>query len=139
MASRNSNPIDRDHDFTPLVIRGKNAPPSRNININNIKSKSEVQSHSNSMNVTALERKINEGVVTEPPKITRTISTLFSTKRQEIMIGDKKMTQKDLAQRVNLPVADITSIENGSMVMNHENKMKVRKVQRVLNIPHIDL
>lgn len=139
MASRNSNPVDRDHDFTPLIIRGKNAPPPRNINLNNIKRKSDVQPKSNGLNAASLERKIDEGVVTEPPKIARTISTLFSTKRQEIMIGDKKMTQKDLAQRVNLPVADITSMENGSMVMNHDNKMKVRKVQRALNIPHLEL
>jgi ribosome-binding protein aMBF1 (putative translation factor) len=107
--------------------------------MNNIKSKSEVQPHNNSMNASSLERKIDEGVVTEPPKIARNISSIFSTKRQEIMIGDKKMTQKDLAQRVNLPVADITSMENGSMIMNHDNKIKVRKVQRVLNIPHLDL
>jgi len=123
-------------DFKPLIIHGKGTP-SRNININNVKNKTDV--HHTGMNAAALERKIDEGVISEPPKISREIATMFSSKRLEIMVGDKKMTQKDLAQRVNLPVGDISAIENATMVLNHENKMKVRKVQRTLGIPKLDL
>jgi ribosome-binding protein aMBF1 (putative translation factor) len=74
-----------------------------------------------------------------PPKISRDVSNIISSKRQEQMIGDKKMTQKDLAGRVNLPVSDITSMENGSMILNHENKMKIRKVQQFLKITELNL
>jgi ribosome-binding protein aMBF1 (putative translation factor) len=124
-------------DFKPLILRNPNAAKKREINLDNVQKKSDV--NHTGMNASALERKIEEGKVTLPPKISRDVSNIISSKRQEQMIGDKKMTQKDLAGRVNLPVSDITSMENGSMILNHENKMKIRKVQQFLKITELNL
>ncbi len=52
-------------------------------------------------------------------------------KRMEIfrLRSEKKLTQKQLAQKCNMPISDISSIESGHAIYDHN---KVQKILRVL-------
>jgi len=129
-------------DFNTVVIRGKSAPPKRDINLNNVHAKSDLY-RTNSMNAAALERKIDDGAVTVPKTVPSNVSALFRDTRIAIKNSeDKSLTQDAFAKQCCVPKVDakfIQQLESGQLLLNHDNKMIVRKLQAKLKIPHFDL
>ena len=130
-------------DFKPLIIHGTNPVKSRNISIDNVHSKSELYQTGNTMNAASLERKIDDGKVTVPKSIPQSVSKLFRDARMNIKDADgKSMTQVDFAKYACVPKVDgkfINMLEGGSLLLNHDNKTTLRKLQAKLKIPHFDL
>ena len=128
-------------DFNTVVIRGKSAPPKRDINLNNVHAKSDLY-RTNSM-YAALERKIDDGAVTVPKTVPSNVSALFRDARIAIKNAeDKSLTQDAFAKQCCVPKVDakfIQQLESGQLLLNHDNKMIVRKLQAKLKIPHFDL
>ena len=129
-------------DFKPLIIHGKNAQKSRNISIANVHSKADVH-HTNGMNAAALERKIDEGKMSVPQKIPANVSAMFRDARMAIKTAEgNSITQDVFAKQCCVPKVDskfISMLEGGSLLLNHDNKMTVRNLQRKLKISHFDL
>lgn len=129
-------------DFTPLIIRGKNPPKSRNVSIDNVKTKTELY-RTNGMNAASLERKIESGDVMAPQKIPKDVSDLFRNARLAMKtVEDKSYTQDMFAKHCNVPKVDskfIQQLESGALLMNHENKLTIRKLQTKLKIPQFAL
>jgi hypothetical protein len=129
-------------DFKPLIIHGKSAQPKRDINLGNVHAKSDLH-RTNSMNCSSIERKIDEGSVTVPKTIPLSVSNLFRNARLAIKNAeDKSLTQDAFAKHCSVPKVDtkfIQQLESGQLMLNHDNKMIVRKLQAKLKIPHFDL
>ena len=129
-------------DFKTVIIRGKNAPAKRDINLNNVHAKSDLN-RTNSMNAAALERKIDGGDITVPKTVPSNVSALFRDARLAIKNAeDKSLTQDAFAKQCCVPKVDakfIQQLESGQLLLNHDNKMIVRKLQAKLKIPHFDL
>ena len=129
-------------DFKTVVIRGKSAPPKREINLNNVHAKSDLN-RTNSMNAASLERKIDGGDVTVPKTVPSNVSALFRDARLVIKNAEEKsLTQDAFAKQCCVPKVDakfIQQLESGQLLLNHDNKMIVRKLQAKLKIPHFDL
>jgi len=128
-------------DLKTVVIHGKNPTRQPTIQHGTVKS----PHHANTMNGAAIEKKIDDGTMTTPPMIPPAVSRLIIDHRVKTKVGDKTMTQLQLATAANqkggrgiLP-KDITDMENGQMLVNHTNKLKIRAVQKALGIPHFDL
>lgn len=134
--------MSNNMDLKPLIIHGKNAPKSRNISIENVKSKADLH-RTNGMNATSLERKIESGDITVPQKVPKTVSKMFVDARLTMKTPeDKSYTQEMFAKHYSVPKVDvkfIQQLENGSLLMNHDNKITIRKFQAKLKIPHFDL
>ena len=80
-----------------------------------------------------IEEAIDNGTSAGPPKIPRNIYCQIQSQRMEK--GFK--TQQDLAMIVKNPrvtVGDIKDMENGSMILNPQNRQKVQAVFRTLDI-----
>jgi hypothetical protein len=124
-------------DFKTVVIHGKNAPKSRDINLNNVKTKAEMN-RTGGMNAASLERKIDAGTVTVPKTIPRDISTIFQKHRTSIVNAEgKSMTQDAFAKQCCVPRVDtkfIQQLESGQLLLNHDNKTTLRALQRKLKI-----
>lgn len=104
------------------------------------------QSHQvNGMNSSALERKIDSGEVSIAPSISRDAGQTIALARQQKMVGEKAMTQVQLANLANqrggkaINQKDISEMESGRLILNHENKLKVRAVQKALGIAKLDI
>ena len=99
----------------------------------------------NGMNSSALERKIDNGEVSVAPSISRDAGQTIATTRQQKMVGEKAMTQVQLANLANqrggkaINQKDISEMESGRLILNHENKLKVRAVQKALGIAKLDI
>ena len=99
----------------------------------------------NGMNSSALERKIDSGEVSIAPSISRDAGQTIAIARQQKMVGEKAMTQTQLANLVNqnggkaINQKDISEMEYGRLILNHENKLKVRAVQKALGITKLDI
>ena len=99
----------------------------------------------NGMNSSALERKIDSGEMGIAPTISRDVSNTLMASRQQKKTGDKAMTQVQLANLANqrggrgITLKDISEMESGKLVLNHENKLKVRAVQKALGILKLDI
>jgi hypothetical protein len=99
----------------------------------------------NGMNASALERKIESGEITVASTISRDAGMTIATSRQQKMVGEKTMTQVQLANLANqrggkaINQKDISEMESGRLIMNHENKLKVRAVQKALGILKLDI
>jgi len=128
-------------DFKTLVIHGKNAPKSRDISIANVKTKAELH-RTGGMNAASLERKIDSGDVTIPQKVPKHVSDTFRDARMAMKTPeDKSFTQDMFAKHCCVPKVDvkfIQQLEGGSLLLNHDNKMTVRKLQAKLKLPHFD-
>lgn len=128
-------------DFKTLVIHGKNAPKSRDISIANVKTKAELH-RTGGMNAASLERKIDSGDVTVPQKVPKHVSDVFRDARIAMKTPeDKSFTQDMFAKHCCVPKVDvkfIQQLEGGSLLLNHDNKMTVRKLQAKLKLPHFD-
>lgn len=128
-------------DFKTLVIHGKNAPKSRDISIANVKTKAELH-RTGGMNAASLERKIDSGDVTVPQKVPKHVSDAFRDARIAMKTPeDKSFTQDMFAKHCCIPKVDvkfIQQLEGGSLLLNHDNKMTVRKLQAKLKLPHFD-
>ena len=129
-------------DFKTVIIRGKSAQPAHEINLSNIHVKSDLH-RTNGMNAASLERKIDDGAVTVPKTIPLKISVLFRDARLAIKNAeDKSLTQDAFAKQCCVSKVDvkfIQQLESGQLLLNHDNKMIVRKLQAKLKIPHFDL
>ena len=129
-------------DFKPLIINGKNAPKSRNISIANVHTKSDLH-RTNGMNASALERKIDEGKISVPQKVPTNVSALFRDARLlHKTVEGNSITQETFAKQCCVPRVDvkfISMLEGGTLLMNHENKIIVRNLQRKLKISQFDL
>jgi hypothetical protein len=94
----------------------------------------------NGMNSSALERKIDSGEVSIAPSISRDAGQTIALARQQKMVGEKAMTQVQLANLANqrggkaITPKDISEIESGKLVLNQANKLKIRAVQKALGI-----
>ena len=89
------------------------------------------------MNASALERKIDDGTVTVLPKIDRETSSAIVAARVAKKIGEKTMTQSQLANSVNgkgIVLADINEMESGKMTLTTQNKLKINAVKNFLGI-----
>ena len=87
---------------------------------------------------TKIEKAVEEGTVSKPPKIPREISQQIQTKRIEM--GFK--TQKDLANSMNSPpvtVIEIQQMENGQMILTPQNRPKIQAVGRKLGLGQLNL
>ena len=73
-----------------------------------------------------MEKKIEEGKM-EHNKITNELRSLIQKGR-----CSKGLTQKELANRINLPASVINDIESGKAIYNH---VQINKIKRFLNIP----
>ena len=73
-----------------------------------------------------MEKKIEEGKM-EHNKITNELRSLIQKGR-----CSKGLTQKELANKVNLPVSVINDIESGKAIYNH---VQINKIKRFLNLP----
>ena len=130
-------------DFKPLVLRGKNPiNTKRDISIDNVHAKSDVN-HANKMNASSLERKIDSGEVTTPQKIPANVSALFRTARMNMKNAEgNTLTQDAFARSVNVRSVDakfINMIENGSLLLNHANKITLRNLQQKLKLAQFEL
>ena len=129
--------MSNNMDFKTVVIHGKNPIKSRNISLENVKSKTELN-RTNGMNAASLERKIDAGTVTVPKTIPREISNLFQTHRTSIVNADgKSMTQDAFAKQCGVPRVDtkfIQQLESCQLLLNHDNKTTIRALQRKLKI-----
>ena len=124
-------------DLNVVVLHGKNPGVVRNYktptsNPNVVKK----VGFTNSANSASLENRIDDGKITTPFKIPRTVSELIKTGR---CATDTTKTQVQLAMRCNLVAKDIAEMENGSMDLTHANKLKIRKVQQVLGLGKFNL
>lgn len=72
-----------------------------------------------------MEKKIEEGKL-EHKKITNELRAQIQKGR-----STNGLTQKDLANRVNLPLSVINDIESGKAIYNHNH---INKIKRVLKI-----
>jgi hypothetical protein len=137
-----SNNMSNNMDFKPVVIRGKNPIKPRNISLVNVQKKNDLH-HNNNMNAESLSRKIDEGIVTAPQKVPSNVSALFRDTRNAIKDADGKSQTQDVfakqcgVQRVNAKF--IQQLESGQLLLNHDNKIILRNLQRKLKIPHFDL
>jgi len=99
----------------------------------------------NGMNSSALERKIDSGEVSVASTISRDAGQTIATTRQQKMVGEKAMTQVQPANLANqrggkaINQKDISEMESGRLILNHENKLKVRAVQKALGILKLDI
>jgi hypothetical protein len=129
-------------DFKTVVIHGKNAPKSRDISIANVKTKAELN-RTGGLNAASLERKIDSGDVTVPQKVPKIVSDMFRDARLSMKTAeDKSYTQDMFAKHCCVPKVDvkfIQQLEGGSLLLNHDNKTTLRKLQTKLKIPHFDL
>ena len=125
--------FNSDFHNSTVVLKGKHAPKSTTINMDAIQTKTT----QTGTNASVLERKIDEGTVTVLPKIDREVSQAIVSARVAKQIGGKTMTQAQLAQSVNgkgIVVADIRDMENGSMTLTTQNKVKINAVKNSLQI-----
>ncbi len=99
----------------------------------------------NGMNCSALERKIDSGEVTIASTISRDAGQTIALARQQKMVGEKAMTQVQLANLANqrggkaINQKDISEMESGRLILNHENKLKVQAVKNALGIKKLDI
>ncbi len=99
----------------------------------------------NGMNSSALERKIDSGEVTIASTISRDAGQTIALARQQKMVGEKAMTQVQLANLANqrggkaINQKDISEMESGRLILNHENKLKVQAVKNALGIKKLDI
>ena len=124
------------NDYSTTVLRGKGIPAKRGTSNPNAQLR---DTHSvDKPNASVLERDIDSGKKTLPPKIGIAIAREVQQLRAAKKIGDKTMTQSDLAQRANqsggkgITPTDISNIEMGSFLMTTENKVKLNAVRNAL-------
>ena len=80
------------------------------------------------LNAKKIESEIENGERSLPPKLGQANGNIIRDGRLAKKIGDKTQTRKDLAQRVQLSLADIDHIENGTIDLIQANKIKIQKV-----------
>ena len=118
-------------DLKVVVLRGKN-PSVRPSSAQSVKK----DGFSNTLNAASLESRIDDGKITSPSTVPRDICELIKNSRLK---NEAIKTQANLAMRCNFLAKDIADMENGTMVLTHANKLKIRKVQQVLGIPKFNL
>jgi len=107
-------------DWTPVYIRANKLLDKKNDEGNTDRDKINLFSKENK-----IDKKIEEGQL-KHDKTPHEFGKLVQVKRLE-----KNMTQKDLAQKLNLPAKTINEIECGKA---KHNPQVVSKIKRILNI-----
>ena len=80
--------------------------------------------------VKSKEKKIEEEAEAEEGKLShKKMDTEFGKSLQKYRLN-KGMTQKDMAQKLNIPVKDINEIESGKM---KHNGQLMNKIKRLIN------
>ena len=134
--------MQNNMDLKTVFLHGKNLPKSRDISIENVMTKAALY-HTNTMNAASLERKIDTGTVTVPKSVPREVSTIFQKHRTSIINADGScLTQIAFAKQCNVPHVDakfIQQLESGQLLLNHDNKTILRKLQQKQKIAHFDL
>ena len=123
-----------EYDSRTIIIHGgsvpkKNAP--RDINRVESKFNSGKNQNSSGLNAASLERKIDEGKIGEPAKISLELRQAIQQARTKVQ---PPMKQSDLATKTGVPSNVIRDMENGSLLMTAENKKHLEKVKRVLGL-----
>ena len=131
------------YDSKTIILHGKNLPKSRNISIENVKTKAELGIRTNTINAASLENKIDTGTVTVPKFIPREVSIIFQ-KHRTGTIGATGLCLKQaaFAQQCNVSHVDakfIQQLESGQLLLNHHNKTILRALQQKCKIAHFDL
>ena len=102
-----------DHqDWKQIVIGKKSKSPKKNKNPDNTK-------------LLKIEKKADNDEL-KHDKITKELRTKIQQGR-----ASKGLTQKQLANNVNLPLQKITEIENGKAIYNHKD---INKIKRYLSL-----
>lgn len=129
-------------DFKTVVIHGKNTPKSRDINLANVQSKADLH-RTGGMNAAALERKIDDGKVTVPKTVPMDVANLFRDTRMAMKNAEgNSLSQSDFAKQACVPKVDakfISMLEGGSLLLNHDNKTTLRKLQTKMKVPQFNL
>jgi DNA-binding transcriptional regulator YiaG len=127
-------------DFKPLIIYGKKSiKPNTINNIDSIDKKFNGGTNTSTkiqLNASSLEKKIDNDTYTIAPTMPKDIAKMFIDKRTEL-----KLKQIELAQRCSggVPVAIIQQIENGSIILNAENRKYINIIARFLKLPALNL
>lgn len=120
-------PKNYDHivqDFEPVILRNKNAHTV-------LKAKREGRTETREKAVMS-EEAIKMAKLDNDSETTRvnTVTKSFSNAMRDARVA-KGLKQKDLANRAQLPVADIQKYENGSATPNQQ---QISKIQKVLGV-----
>ena len=111
-------------DFEPVVLRNKSAHTK-------LQAKRNGQTETKKKNPMSAEAqkmaKLDNDM--ESTKV-KTVTKVFSNTMRDARVA-KGLKQKDLANRAQIPVADVQKYENGSAVPNQQH---ISKIQRVLGI-----
>jgi hypothetical protein len=127
-------------DFKTIVIHGKNPiKPNTIKNDNSIEKKFNGGTNTSTkvqLNASSLESKIDNDTYTIAPTIPKDIVKMFIEKRSEL-----KLKQIELAKQCGggIPVAIIQQIENGSIILNAENRKFINTIARFLKLPALNL
>jgi len=128
------------YDSRTIILHGKNIKKNTITPADQLETKFGAKKNTQSVIPYAkkIEAAIDEGVAAGPPKIPKELSHLIQTTRLEK--GYK--TQKDLAQAVtspNVTANEIQQMENGTMILNPQNRQKVQAVGRRLQLGALNL
>ena len=118
-------------DLKPIVLHGKTPGVIRGLNTKSSTSTVKKEHFTNVQNSSSIESRIDDGKITTPKKIPRDVSELIKVARTK---DESVKTQTLLAKKCNLPIKDISDMENGTMDLTHPNKLKIRTVQRILQL-----
>jgi hypothetical protein len=124
-----------------IVIRGKNpVKKGSTIPTDQILTKHNAAKNSptTNMNASKIEKAIDEGVASGPPKIPKDVSQTI----QQTRIVKGFNTQKELANSMNSPpitINELQQMENGQFLLSPQNRTKVQAVLRKLGINSVKL
>lgn len=129
------------YDSSTIIIHGKNLPKKPTIATTD-QLEAKFGATKNTQNAIPYAKKIetaiDAGIATEPPKIPKDISQLIQTTR----VKNGYKTQKDLALAItspNVTTNEIRQMENGTMILNPQNRHKVQAIGRRLQLGALNL
>jgi putative transcription factor len=113
-------------DWTPVVFSKKSHDDKKGGEKNKERSSSSSSSSSSSLSNVGVYKAASDDDVKKTKYVSKSTSQAIMSARSE-----KKMTQKELAQKCNMDVSIINEIERGTCVYNAAH---VNKIQSVLGV-----
>jgi putative transcription factor len=108
------------NDFEPVILRNK----SKDTKLQAQRAgRTETKAKSASSQVIKMAKLANDHESTKVEKVSPTLQKLIQQTRLA-----KKWTQKDLANKVNMNVADIQKYENGTAIPKQDQILKLQRV-----------